>query len=372
MSQSDRLKILNFNVWHGMGRTSFLSIKHLEDGAKKRFEKRVKLQIQEIKKLDPDIVFLQEVNPLKPLALRYARELNMDFIYQVDNCGLKFFELINVPQHFCSGLVILAKKQFQLSHRASRKLSGGLGFCTYPLSVQFHEFRYALSASVRIRLRDNTFYELLLVNTHFHHGEGLENKDHLRKLSQLSLSSKVYERLQKKMKKSSKRRFREAVCLLSFIEKEKKKASSVILAGDFNDRPQSLSIKALKEEFKAGYELSDQKLEPTFDSRRNSNIKKVIKKVRSPHQFSKGVNLEERKKLSYFFSELDLMPRKIDYVFFDKKSVASERLKLETYHLFGDQKIVSDSEELFLSDHFGIMLSLQIRRKVTRLSDRPI
>ena len=85
-------------------------------------------------------------------------------MYEIDNAGLKIFSL-GLPTNLRSGLAILAKKGLGLKKLGARKLSGHPGGCSRVGSFQFHEFRYALAAGVRVQDTD-----LLLMNTHLHHG----------------------------------------------------------------------------------------------------------------------------------------------------------------------------------------------------------
>ena len=70
--QPVRLKALTYNVWHGLSQATF-KMKELEPPGQK--EARIQWQITQIKALDPDIVFLQEVNPVSVLSQRLAAAL---------------------------------------------------------------------------------------------------------------------------------------------------------------------------------------------------------------------------------------------------------------------------------------------------------
>ena len=105
------MKILTFNLWHGMGRRNFMAMAPLE--SKKDRKKRLEAFLAAAERLRPDLICLQEANPLPALARKISLALNMDEIHQVCNAGVRnpFFGL---PAGLKSGMITLSRKAYGL------------------------------------------------------------------------------------------------------------------------------------------------------------------------------------------------------------------------------------------------------------------
>lgn len=79
------LRVLTFNVWHGL-RSGENNRKFPGEDPERR-ERRLEWQIEEVRRLDPDVLFFQEVNPAKGLAQRYAEAFGYDVLYKTTSCG---------------------------------------------------------------------------------------------------------------------------------------------------------------------------------------------------------------------------------------------------------------------------------------------
>ena len=122
----DRLTVLNYNIWHGLNPTSALRFDEFE--TRERREARLAGFLEQARALDPDIIFLQEVNPAPDRSKGIARALGYDRVFLVDNAGIKIGSL-GLPTNLRSGLAILAKKDQGLKKLGGRKLAGTLGSC---------------------------------------------------------------------------------------------------------------------------------------------------------------------------------------------------------------------------------------------------
>ena len=102
-----KLEVLTFNVWHG--RRSGESRRRFPGEEVGRAERRFERQIEEIRRIDPDVLLLQEVNPNQRQARRYARALGYDEIHKVTSCGIHLGKLYKLPRNVNEGLAILAR-----------------------------------------------------------------------------------------------------------------------------------------------------------------------------------------------------------------------------------------------------------------------
>jgi endonuclease/exonuclease/phosphatase family metal-dependent hydrolase len=158
-SEDDRtLRVMTFNVWHGL--RSGESRKRFPGEEAERFEKRFAWQIEEIRRLDPDVMFFQEVNPNQPLARRYAQELGYDEIHKVTSCGLHLGAIYKIPKNMNEGLAILAKPELGLRRVGKKRLSG-VAMCTATWGFQTKESRYLLRGEITVAGQ-----RVLLATTH--------------------------------------------------------------------------------------------------------------------------------------------------------------------------------------------------------------
>ena len=141
--QNISLKIINYNLWHSLGSTGFLKRRVLEPESHK--EQRFQEQIKILKQEKPDILFLQEVNPVASLSRRIAKELDMSYVFQNTNCGLSLGGL-GLPINLDMGIAILVRSPLKIKKILGQKLSGPPGTCNPYLTFQYAEFRYALFA----------------------------------------------------------------------------------------------------------------------------------------------------------------------------------------------------------------------------------
>ena len=89
-------------------------------------EARYDSLLAQIRELDPDVVFLQEVNPAAGFSARLARDLGFSHCHQVCIGGIKFGPL-GIPANCKEGNAILARKSLRLQKLEDWKLSGSFG-----------------------------------------------------------------------------------------------------------------------------------------------------------------------------------------------------------------------------------------------------
>ncbi|WP_455244185.1 endonuclease/exonuclease/phosphatase family protein [Petrachloros mirabilis] len=161
--------VLTYNAWHGLDTGEFWVT---PTETPEESEARLQFQVAQIAAARPDVVLLQEVNPLPSRAERYVqaladRGLQYDEVHQVDACGIRLGGETALIPGLNNGLVILARGELQLRKLTGLKLSGDLGRCDSASGVQFEELRYAVIGDITL---PETGQHYLVASTHLHSG----------------------------------------------------------------------------------------------------------------------------------------------------------------------------------------------------------
>ncbi len=161
--------VLTYNAWHGLNTGEFwvTPAETIES-----HQARLKFQAALIKAAKPDVVLLQEVNPLPIRADLYVQTLaelglEYDAIHQVDACGIRIRGDTALIPGLNNGLVILARRELRLRKLVGLKLSGDFGRCDSLSGLQLEELRYGLIGDITI---PETGQHYLIASTHFHSG----------------------------------------------------------------------------------------------------------------------------------------------------------------------------------------------------------
>ena len=164
-----RFLVLTYNTLHGL-EPSGLTVKASE--SKEVRQARLDLQFQQLSVVQPDVMLLQEVNPLPEMAEAYVvalktHGLQYTEVHQVDACGVRLAPGVAVVPGLNNGLAVLAKSPLRLRKVEGLKLSGGFGGCSDFVGLQTGELRYALIAELE---NPDTGRKLLAVSLHLHSG----------------------------------------------------------------------------------------------------------------------------------------------------------------------------------------------------------
>jgi endonuclease/exonuclease/phosphatase family metal-dependent hydrolase len=352
VKNENTLTVVTYNLWHGLNPTSAFKFQEYESEIER--EKRLHGFLQIVRKLDPDIVFLQEVNPAPGKTRRVASALGYDSVYQIDNAGLKIFSL-GLPTNLRSGLAILARKELGLKKLGARKLSGSPGGCSRVASFQLHEFRYALAAGVHVQGTD-----LLLINTHLHHGLAA-NPELKAALEQLVIQGKITREKEKevleKTRQAPVRRQKELETAVRFARTLGADRHPMIFAGDFNATPGAPELVWLTREIGFVSVTRDDDPEQvlmTWDTKRNPNTQ-FIANFKPPTEFASFI-MEHMRPIVLQQS------RRLDYIFFRP---AGDFLRVGEAGLFGDEA----QDGRMCSDHFGIYAVFRLKKN-SRSVDR--
>jgi endonuclease/exonuclease/phosphatase family metal-dependent hydrolase len=245
------LRVLTFNVWHGL--RSGESKTRFPGEEAERMERRFQWQIEEIRRLGPDVLLLQEVNPNQRQARRYAAELGYDEIHKVTSCGIHLGKLLKIPRNVNEGLAILARPQLGLQRVGSKRLSGDAR-CSATCGFQTKESRYVLFGEITFEGRP-----ILLATTHLSSPPWVppgfeEELDRL--VRDGALREEQREEIVRVLERKRARNLTEVEKLLEQIDRRRtRRAGShgpppVILGGDFNTEPETEPIVAIEAELR--------------------------------------------------------------------------------------------------------------------------
>ncbi|MDP8256331.1 MAG: endonuclease/exonuclease/phosphatase family protein [Candidatus Alcyoniella australis] len=339
------LTVIDYNLWHGLNPVGLLKFDEFETPAER--ELRLEGFLAQARALQPDLIFLQEVNPVPGLSARIADELGMQRVFQVGNSGIKIGSL-GPPINLRSGLAILAAPQLHLEKLDGCKLSGSTGRCGPWLSIQTGEFRYALVARVEINGR-----ELMLINTHLHHGMEIDQQvrqglDEL--VDKGTITREQADAALAEVALASQRRRSEIERALDCAaDAGLDQSTPVLFAGDFNASPDAPELTWLKSHlgFASVTDDSDpQNLLYTWDPQRNSNTL-FVSDFKPP---SDGEGLI----FAHLGQTLVHQRRRLDYIF--TRSTGS-LLEPRESGLFADQP----RNGTMSSDHFGVFAKFEIK-----------
>ena len=152
------LKLVTLNLWSGLDYRGQWSIGEYESPEMR--EKRLHMVEEMLTTTRPDVIALQEVNPVGAVAQRIARACEYDFLYERVNSGLKI-ATFGIPWNLNEGIVILARKNLRLELLDVWSLSNSFGVIGNSLSFHFAEQNIALVGKIRI---DGV--SVIIVNVH--------------------------------------------------------------------------------------------------------------------------------------------------------------------------------------------------------------
>ncbi len=249
-NRMSRFSVLTYNTLHGLEVGRF-SVRPGE--SEEAHTARLSLQIHNMAAAAPDLVLLQEVNPLPERARTYVdglKKIGLDYdeVHQVDACGVRLVGNVAILPGLNNGLVVLAKAPLQIRKLEGVKLSGGIGGCQDSTGVQFGELRYALIAEVENPV---TRRKLLAVSLHLH--SGIERDEYF---TERIIVAQLQGRMPKEgeahhilaaLAKDRDRRIEELGILVQKLRTLQAEGNhlGVIIGGDFNFEPGSPEYRTL-------------------------------------------------------------------------------------------------------------------------------
>lgn len=316
---------------------------------------RQHLQIEVLKKANPDVAFFQEVNPVSRRAPQLGEALQMQNIFQPDLVGLKLFGL-GLPLNLNSGLAMLASKRLGVKWVEAMSLSRpGLNLVHSWGSWQLKEERFALFGETMIP----KWGRVLMVNTHLHHGLELtaDFQKHIEELGQeLDLPTSMMSELIDRLQQANQRREHEMKVLLERLKTHESRYEVVLLGGDFNASPASELSQLLKEHGFRDTWAEANPNDPGYSYDSQANAANHLLQSRFPLSLmveDLTFSTEVKDSMLKLARAQENRPRRIDYFFVKSKNVD---LKVKSAELIGHP----GPEGLAPSDHFGLLVDIEL------------
>ena len=350
----ETFKVLTYNVWHGLHAGPFwITLIEPPEKQKARFQ----LQVNQIAKEAPDIILLQEVNPLPKRADEYVEALSkfgLEYseVHQVDNCGLRMSKNKAIIPDLNNGTVTLVKKEYRLNRIKGLKILGSFGMCRSTRGFQLQEMRYALISEITWPGSGDKY---LVANVHKHSSfdNSIKFLEQVKELTDGD-ESKLYSQISKPFEKAQRKRKIGLTRLMEALNRLKKDGgyTGILVGGDFNFDPYSLEYnKALNLGLLDTHEIAIRDGELyTWDPAGNDLIveddETIIPRILG-RAVSRTSDTAQAAILTAYQEDM-LRRKRIDYIFVDS-FLPNARLRQE---LFGLNK---DPDGLPASDHYGVL-----------------
>ncbi len=337
------LKVVTINIWSGLDYTGFFRFGEYETA--KRRELRLQLLIAQLRRLDPDVICIQEANPVSEYSCRLADSLGFDEVHQVCNAGIKFGG-VGLPTNFDEGIAILARRNLQLRYLPPWKLSGSFGIYGGAITLNFDESEFAQVAQITVGGK-----AIYLVNVHLsaYPPDDRTIKEEIEKeIIEGRIDSAEAQQLSEDISAGAGRRVEEVSELLDHLA-EFPAGIPVTMAGDFNSIQDSREMKLIggRGEFSCVRDSAANASHPTWDPLRNPNIK-----------FSTDLSAEGVNDFSTFdrlSAMYDRVPRTIDYIFLNNRFTEGSTVEA---HIAMDES----RDSVFASDHFGVFAVIDMNK----------
>jgi endonuclease/exonuclease/phosphatase family metal-dependent hydrolase len=229
------IRILTINVWSGLTYKGFFKMGEYQDNPEKRYE----VLVSEIRNLSPDIISIQEANPLPHYAKRLATDLDYQVVYRIALGGVRFGPL-GIPTNLREGDTILVKKPWTITDLGRKRLSGW-GIATNWFCLHFGEMTQALLGRGMVSGKPLHIYAV-----HLHSGpfQGSALNAASESLAQ-EMSKEKVEEARKGMEKDVEVRRGEITNLIKFVEETLPPGMPAIILGDFNTTVESGELEPL-------------------------------------------------------------------------------------------------------------------------------
>ncbi|HSV98418.1 MAG TPA: endonuclease/exonuclease/phosphatase family protein [Spirochaetota bacterium] len=224
----ENLRLMSINIWSGLDYKGTLIMGEYE--TPERRETRFQGLLAEIRRLDPDIIGINEANFLPDYIQRLAKEIDYDYIYHVGVSGLHIGR-VGLPWNLREGDAILAKKDLGLSIAGRKQLSGG-GFIGNTFSFHTQDATQVLVGRMKVNGKD-----LYAAVTHWHAsppGDGATRTTLKRLNEKWSYGDAQYAEAQKALASDNEWRMSEAAAMAQYLDTLVPCGAPLVVMGDFN------------------------------------------------------------------------------------------------------------------------------------------
>ncbi|UCD55962.1 MAG: endonuclease/exonuclease/phosphatase family protein [Candidatus Hydrogenedentota bacterium] len=339
------LKIISFNTWFGLDGKGVFRMGELESGQKK--EKRYQGLVAGLREYDPDILFIQEANPLPRYVRRLAKDVGMNEIHAVNNGGVRVGP-VGIPTNLRMGIAILAKRGLKLKKVGTHRTSGA-GIVSNFFCFHLSEVRVLLAGVVYPN--DEPLY-LFCLHTHASVPDIDEYRNKLKELlAAQKISPGEREDYANRLASSFARTEEDISRSIPYIKEITRDHGPFIVGGDFNAYP---PVFPSMTEFIGGMQLIDSfavanphQAGYTWDPSRNANTK-----CDGADTWADGKVKNPLERLQAHYD--GTVHQRIDFIFLSNHFTPEDVL---------DSTLVFDEPYggIYVSDHFGVMTEVAFR-----------
>ena len=361
----ERFSVLTYNALHGLevGRFGVRPGEPTEERAA-----RFNLQFEQLARVQPDVVLLQEVNPLPAMAEAYVdglKRFGLQYgeVHQVDACGIRLGIGPGLVPSLNNGLAVLVKSPLRVRKLVGLKLSGGFGGCSDSVGFQTGELRYALIAEVE---NPATRGKFLAVSLHLH--SGIERNEYFIQLIREATAQgqlqdpEHFDKVLAALAANQDRRIMELRTLMRELGRLQGQDDylAVVIGGDFNFEPDSpeyheLELAGLQDSYTIAqpdtelhtYDLQNPMVNPETEPV-PAALSRAIEDL--PESRKQSIIAEYRKGIS--------QARRIDFLF-TMPGPSWKRKACMKQELFGTPDAVSVRTG---SDHYGVLNTYRFDR----------
>lgn len=346
IARGEPLKVLTINAWSGLDYNGTLKMGEYE--SRKAREARFSSLAAQARQLSPDVIFVQEANPVGKYTSRLASSLSMNEIHQVVNAGFKVGSL-GIPFNLKEGVAILAKPGLSLKKIDTWQLYGSKGIHTDLLSIHFSEVVLALVGRIEVAGQ-----EIILVNVHLVAAPRIPEEMNQFLDGVLSRGEMTEGGLKEgldRWRRREERRMEEVKKLTQALESACSEVLCIV-AGDFNAEPDSAEIRFFKERgaftdtLGESGELSKGNGKAfTWDVDRNTNIAMSTR--------TRDARGKVREGFDYLAAVAGDRSKRLDYIFLGKGFTSEDVLQSGVV-------LTERVEGVQPSDHFGVFAEIDL------------
>lgn len=323
------VRILTINVWSGLTYKGVFKIGRYQDNPENRYKKLV----AELRGLDPDIIAIQEANPLPDYVKRLASDLGYREIHHVSLGGIRMGP-VGIPVNLREGEAILVKRPWTLVDLGTGRLAG-FGISSNWLCFHFGEITKVILGRVIVNGKPLYVYVV-----HLHSGpfKGAALDAAVARLSREMPRGRV-EQAKEGVDKDVKRREREIKNLLKFVNDTLPPGAPAIIAGDFNTDERSGELNPILAERRwvdSFWYSSPAEEGNTWDPPNNPNFRQEC------------MTTEPYSVLSDYH---ELHPSRIDFIMINRNISPSRIMQ--------SRVVLTPSEGVPPSDHYGLLTTLK-------------
>ena len=338
-STAQSLRVATINVWSGLDYSIGCTSGRYETEAEQLA--RFRLLVNELREQKPDIIAIQESNPVRKFSIAFAESLDYDEIHQSVNGGIRIAGA-GIPTNLDEGIAILAHPRLQLRKERSYKISGGFGLHGDFLSLQMQEANFMLVGKIVAEgnsilvatLHPKAVVPLTMLDTIL-----VWQKDG-------RISESQYTTLSASIEDEASQRETSFESSIEELESDYPD-QAIILLGDFNAAPQSNELRWLTQS-RSFFDIvpDDDSLIATWDPGINININASVSPV-----LADGSLKSQSEQLGAAY---DRTRRRIDYILLNAKCRMA--VEEQTARIFLNEP----QNGLYASDHYGVVAELTL------------